>query len=107
MERFMTELQPLSLAIGRYRARFITETPLVLPAYPGSVWRGAFGHALRNTLCVTRLPTCEHCELKRSCSYAYIFETPPPPNTKTIPATVHQGYAPVVVIKLPNGVSHE
>ncbi len=72
----------VALPIGRYRARFRAESPVRLPPYPGSAWRGAFGHALKRALCVTHLPVCSDCALWRSCGYAYVFETPPPAQTE-------------------------
>jgi len=53
-----------------------------LPAYSGSAWRGAFGHALKQTVCVVRNTACQDCMLKTTCVYPYIFETPPPPQTE-------------------------
>lgn len=32
-----------------------------MPAYAGSAWRGAFGHALKRLVCVTREPACPPC----------------------------------------------
>ncbi len=69
----------LPLTVSRYRLRFIAQEPLRLPAYAGSTWRGAFGHALKRLVCVTREPRCPDCLLYRSCSYPYLFETPPDP----------------------------
>ena len=69
----------LPLTVARYRLRFIAQEPLRLPAYAGSAWRGAFGHALKRLVCVTREPHCPDCLLYRSCSYPYLFETPPDP----------------------------
>jgi hypothetical protein len=66
------------LPVGRYRLELVAEEPLRLPGYPGSAWRGALGHALRRTVCVTREPACTGCLLYRSCVYPYVFETPPP-----------------------------
>jgi hypothetical protein len=72
----------LDLPVGCYRLNFEPSGPLRLPTYAGSAWRGAFGHALRRAVCVTRLPVCTECLLVGSCTYAYIFETPPPPQTE-------------------------
>jgi hypothetical protein len=47
----------------------------------GSAWRGAFGHALKRTVCITQERRCERCLLYRSCSYPYVFETPVPPGS--------------------------
>ncbi len=69
----------LPLTVSRYRLHFIAQEPLRLPAYAGSAWRGAFGHALKRLVCVTHEPHCPDCLLYRSCSYPYLFETPPDP----------------------------
>ncbi|MDT8281377.1 MAG: hypothetical protein RQ982_01045, partial [Gammaproteobacteria bacterium] len=67
----------LNLPVSSYRACFtITESHL-LPDYAGSAVRGAFGHALKKSVCVTRQTDCKKCTLYRSCAYPYIFETPP------------------------------
>ncbi|MGH8479267.1 MAG: CRISPR system precrRNA processing endoribonuclease RAMP protein Cas6, partial [Gammaproteobacteria bacterium] len=65
---------------------------LRLPRYPGSAWRGVFGHALKRAVCVTGLPACPDCLLYRSCAYPYVFETPPPLGTQKMrkyPAAPH------------------
>ncbi|MGR8981055.1 MAG: CRISPR system precrRNA processing endoribonuclease RAMP protein Cas6 [Gammaproteobacteria bacterium] len=53
-----------------------------LLAYAGSAWRGAFGSALKKSVCVVRDTACQACMLKESCAYPYIFETPPPDSEK-------------------------
>ena len=65
--------------IARYRFVFITQTPVCLPDYAGSMLRGAFGQALRRIACMTREPACSPCPLYSTCPYTLIFETPPPP----------------------------
>ncbi|MEW5977197.1 MAG: CRISPR system precrRNA processing endoribonuclease RAMP protein Cas6 [Acidobacteriota bacterium] len=70
-------LLPL-LPLARYQLRFECSGAGRLPEYLGSAWRGILGRALKNTVCVTRLPSCPPCLLYRSCPYPYIFETPPP-----------------------------
>lgn len=69
------------LAIGRYRARFETEQPVRMSEFPGSAWRGALGHALKRTVCVTRLRSCRDCALYHSCAFPYFYDTPPPPGS--------------------------
>lgn len=64
--------------IARYRFDFTVLTPIHLPEYAGSMLRGAFGHALRRTACMTRERDCKPCPLYRTCPYPAIFETPPP-----------------------------
>lgn len=52
--------------------------PFNAPAYAGSMLRGAFGAALKRTVCVMRLRDCEGCPLERACVYTTLFETRPP-----------------------------
>ena len=66
------------LPLARYQVRFKSSGNVSLPAYTGSVWRGAFGYALKKIVCVTHIDSCGACLLYRSCPYPYIFETPPP-----------------------------
>jgi len=70
----------IALPIARYRFIFAAGEGR-LPKFAGSAWRGAFGRALKRTVCVTRLPHCPECLLYRGCVYPYIFETPPPLNS--------------------------
>lgn len=86
----MTILPILPLAC--LRLRFRATVDLRLPTYTGSAWRGAFGHALKRLVCVTREPTCPPCLLYRSCIYPYLFETPPDPGVGKLtqyPAAPH------------------
>lgn len=47
-----------------------------LPAFKGSMLRGAFGHALRRTVCVMGpQQPCASCLLRRQCVYPRLFET--------------------------------
>lgn len=68
------------LPISAFRLHYQPDDSPRLPAYAGSAWRGAFGHALKRTVCVARDTPCAQCMLYRSCAYPYIFETPPPPD---------------------------
>ena len=49
-----------------------------LPEYKGSMFRGAFGWAFRNAVCVTGKKDCNGCMLLSHCSYFKIFETEMP-----------------------------
>ncbi len=55
-----------------------------LPSWKGSLLRGAFGHALKKTVCTMRAgQRCDDCLLRSQCAYTRIFETfiteqPPP-----------------------------
>lgn len=90
-----------SLPMQRWFWQIRVQDPLTLPRYAGSLLRGAFGHALRRTACVTRQPTCTNCPLQQSCSYSYLFETPVPPEMgllRRYPAAPHP-----LVIEIPWG----
>lgn len=71
-----------NIPLKTYRFIFSFKPPVKLPKFPGSAWRGAFGNALKKTVCVVRNTQCKECLLKSSCAYSYIFETPPPENTQ-------------------------
>ena len=80
-----------TLPLARYRMRFRERIPqgacsLASPrvGYLGSAWRGAFGHALRKAVCVTRLPACDPCVLLRSCPYPFLFESRTPPGAEKL-----------------------
>jgi hypothetical protein len=70
------------IPINTYRFYFGADGPITLPKYPGSAWRGAFGHALKKTVCVVRNTPCNQCMLKNACAYSVVFETPPPANAE-------------------------
>jgi hypothetical protein len=72
----------LALPLARYRLCFAMPETSGLSAYPGSAWRGAFGRALKQTVCVARGTPCEQCLLVHSCVYPYVFETLPPPDSQ-------------------------
>ncbi len=55
---------------------------MILPSYKGSTLRGGFGYAFRRVVCAIKNKDCTGCLLKEKCVYSYIFETPPPPDTK-------------------------
>ena len=73
--------QPM-IPVKTYRFYFSTERPIRLPGFAGSAWRGAFGHALKKTVCVVRNTPCNQCLLKNACAYSVVFETPPPANAE-------------------------
>lgn len=68
----------------RLRATLVAEAPARLPPFKGSMLRGAFGHALRRTVCVMGPEQpCVSCNLRAVCVYTRLFETfiedePPP-----------------------------
>jgi len=78
----MISISQLNIPIKTYRFHFITDSQVRLPSFPGSAWRGAFGHALKKTVCIVRNSPCNQCMLKNACVYSTAFETPPPGNTE-------------------------
>lgn len=58
------------------------EELIILPAYKGSTLRGGFGNAFKRIVCAIRSKECTECILKEKCIYSYVFETPPPSDTK-------------------------
>lgn len=62
-------------ALAVFRVTFRVLEPMPLGVFWGATLRGALGHALRQTHCLTGVPTCEGCALTKACNYAYLFET--------------------------------
>lgn len=99
------------LPLARYRLHFEAMADVSLPHFAGSTWRGALGPALKNLVCVTRLPECAPCALLHVCAHAYVFETPPPAHTEKMrkyPAVPHPFVLnpPVGSLKLQAGVGY-
>ena len=53
------------------------ERDTLLPAFKGSMLRGALGHALKSVVCAVREKDCDRCLLRKNCLYARIFEYKP------------------------------
>ncbi|HXF94116.1 MAG TPA: CRISPR system precrRNA processing endoribonuclease RAMP protein Cas6 [Nitrospiraceae bacterium] len=82
----------LPLSFGRFTIALKPDAALRLPLYAGSMFRGAFGLALKRVVCATHTYECVPCGLKDRCIYPYVFETPPPPDTRVMrkyPAAPH------------------
>jgi hypothetical protein len=71
-----------SIEYAQFGFRLNENEPLVLPAYKGSTLRGGFGHAFKRVICAVKNKECPDCLLKEKCIYSYVFETPPPSDTK-------------------------
>lgn len=79
MSSFEAAHWPLpQLPLGCYRLLFTAIQPIALPPFTGSMWRGVFGHALRQLACLTGQDRCDGCALQEQCGYSYLFETKPP-----------------------------
>jgi CRISPR-associated endoribonuclease Cas6 len=70
------------LAFQKFLFTLEAKEPLVLPSYKGSTLRGGFGYAFKRVVCALREKECQDCLLKEKCIYSYVFETPPPSDTK-------------------------
>jgi CRISPR-associated endoribonuclease Cas6 len=82
--------------------------PLILPPYKGATLRGGFGYVFKRVVCAIKNKECADCLLKEKCIYSYVFETPPPSDTKIMrkyksaphpfviepPADKRRGYKP-------------
>jgi len=72
----------VQLQTASFTFRMRALEPLILPSYKGSTLRGGFGNAFRRVVCALRKNSCQDCLLKDKCIYSYVFETPPPPDTR-------------------------
>ncbi|OKY75406.1 MAG: hypothetical protein BM485_09105 [Desulfobulbaceae bacterium DB1] len=63
------------MLVGRYIFHCRFTSPAALPAFKGSMLRGAFGHALKKVVCALRRRSCADCLLVQTCVYSLIFET--------------------------------
>ena len=79
-----TTLPVPRIPLARYRLRFALSQPLPHSGYWGSAWRGVFGRALKQIVCINRSRDCLNCAVYRSCTYPYIFETPPPEDSEKL-----------------------
>jgi len=73
--------------------------------FPGAAWRGAFGYALKRTVCVMRPRICVGCPFEMSCAYPYVFETAPGRQAKVM-RDANAAPRPFV-LRLPRAVNRE
>lgn len=92
------------LIIAKYRFELRAVEPIELPPYAGSAFRGGFGHAFRQVVCVTRFAECEGCCLLERCPYPYVFETPRP--RESLVMTKANAVPHPFVLEPPLGVRH-
>ncbi|MBM4331898.1 MAG: hypothetical protein FJ117_11890 [Deltaproteobacteria bacterium] len=67
---------------GRFQFLLQATDRLYLPEYKGSALRGGFGYAFKKVVCALRTKECPECLLSEKCIYSYVFETPPPADTR-------------------------
>jgi len=53
-----------------------------LPDFPGSTFRGGFGHVFKKVVCAFKDVECDQCSIRHTCVYSYVFETPPGSDTE-------------------------
>lgn len=78
----MKKLTNYSINFQQFDFTLTAKEPLILPIYKGSTLRGGFGYAFKRVVCAIRDKECFDCLLKEKCVYSYVFETPPPSDTK-------------------------
>ena len=87
----MIETLPLppGLRLARYRIALAPEGRLVLRANPGAMLRGALGWALKHGVCGRPAgePCGQKCELPDICPYAFLWESPTPPDAEVLRAS--------------------
>lgn len=84
--------------LSRYELTLRASESVSLPAFLGSTLRGAFGHALKEAICVMNHRDCIKCMVADRCIYPYLFETPVPPD---VPQLRGQAQAPHPFILTP------
>jgi len=91
----------LNLPITRHRIHYQVITPIKLPEYAGSAWRGAFGHALKNIACFSaaRNKGICVCVPAESCLYRQLFDPP----MRTLESLREQDVPTPIVIEPVNG----
>jgi CRISPR-associated endoribonuclease Cas6 len=62
------------LHVSRYQIQLKPKEPARLPVFLGSTLRGAFGHALKSTVCIVNHRDCNRCIVAERCVYPYLFE---------------------------------
>ena len=72
----MSEYKLPSITYLRLRFHLVAQEDCNLPTWKGSLLRGAFGFALRRTVCtMKRGQLCKDCMLRSQCAYTRLFET--------------------------------
>lgn len=64
------------------RLTFEPESGVHLPAFPGAIWRSAFGARLRRDACITGADRCDGCSVRQRCAYGAVFEPIPTPQSQ-------------------------
>ena len=70
----------LTLYCHEVTVRFLEKA--IVPPYEGSMIRGAFGRAFKESYCPFPHENGAGCPLGESCPYGYVFETSPPEHAR-------------------------
>lgn len=81
-QSFRQKMKLDNFSLGLYNLNIRPVDNLSLPAYKGATFRGGFGYAFKKVVCSVRNKQCPECIFKDKCIYAYVFETPLPPDAK-------------------------
>ena len=73
----MNEDKHLQLQLGEFVFSLRNTEKIRLNKFANATLRGAFGNALKSTLCIqSKIPEkCEKCLIRKTCAYYYLFET--------------------------------
>ena len=69
----MSRLPPLFFQ--KYKFFLEVNSPMMLPSYKGSTFRGGALTAFKEEVCLTPDGECDNCPLTKHCSYYYLFES--------------------------------
>ncbi|WP_058558228.1 CRISPR system precrRNA processing endoribonuclease RAMP protein Cas6 [Thiohalocapsa sp. ML1] len=87
--------------VALFRFAVTATTPIELPPYTGSMWRGALATAFRQSVCVPRVPSCAGCLITDFCAFFRFFEDGAPADQP--PARFHDTSRPYVLNLLEPG----
>ncbi len=68
-----------ALRIGIFEFHWRAQEEARLPRFKGSTVRGTLGWVFKRAVCIRADGRCDLCPVRQTCSYSYIFETPPWP----------------------------
>lgn len=92
---------PTPFPVHRIRIDCVATQRIDWPHFAGSMLRGAFGHALRRTSCVTGASSCNSCPVRVNCPYSIVFEPLPPALSSAITHAANTAAPPAYVIEPP------
>lgn len=64
------------LSFASFKFYLEAVTPINMPDYKGSTFRGAFGSFFKRVVCTLKNQECRTCLLNERCVYSFIFESP-------------------------------